>query len=411
MIKQRKLNKVGGTLMNFSKRITTMQQSPIRKLFRYAANAKKQGKKVYHLNIGQPDIETPANFMNAIMNFDRPVLEYSASQGVPKLIDGIAQYYRRYNMYFEEDEILITNGGSEAILFSLITIADSGDEIIIPEPFYSNYNTFASAVDVNIVPIVTTAENGFHLPPKEQIEKAITDRTRGILLTHPGNPTGVVYTKDEIQCIAEIAQEHDLFILSDEVYREFVYDGLEYISFGNIPEIQDRVILIDSISKRFSACGARIGAILCKNKKLIEEILKLCQGRLCSATLEQIGAAEIYHNLPEDYFKKVREEYQKRRDIVYEGLKSIPGVICQKPTGSFYVIAKLPVSSAEDFLIWLLRDFELDNETLMLAPAEGFYATEGLGKDEVRIAYILKEEDLRKSMKILKTALEMYPGK
>lgn len=396
--------------MNLSKRVKGMQQSPIRKLVPIAENAKKNGKKVYHLNIGQPDIETPSEFFNAVKNFDEKVLKYSFSQGIPELIDALIKYYKRYDMNFENDEILITNGGSEALLFSLIAVADHGDEVLIPEPFYTNYNGFSSAVGVNVVPMTTKATEGFHLPEKKSIEKLISPKTKAILLSNPGNPTGVVYTPDEIQMIADIAKEYNLFVIADEVYREFVYDDLEYTSFGNIDEISDRVIIVDSISKRYSACGARIGSIASKNKELIKQILKLCQGRLCVPTLEQIGAVELY-SVPQDYFNTVHDEYQKRRDIVYSALKEIPGVICEKPTGAFYVIAKLPVVDAEEFVIWLLKEFDIDNETVMLAPAEGFYATDGLGKDEVRLAYILNEDDLRKAMNILKVAIEKYPNK
>ncbi|SHJ55045.1 aspartate aminotransferase [Geosporobacter subterraneus DSM 17957] len=396
--------------MKFSTRIVNMQESPIRKLVPFAENAKKEGKKVYHLNIGQPDIETPENFMDAIRKYDDKVLKYTFSQGIPELIEAMIKYYKKYNMTFEKDEILIMNGGSEALLFSLIAIADDGDQVIVPEPFYTNYNGFGSAVGVSVVPITTEASKGFHLPPKDQIVKAITSKSRAILLSNPGNPTGVVYTKEEVQMLADIAREYNLYVIADEVYREFVYDHLDYTSFGNIAEIQDRVIIVDSVSKRFSACGARIGAVLSKNKDLMKQILKLCQSRLCCPMLEQIGAVELY-NVSDDYFNGVLVEYQKRRDIVFEGLQSIPGVICEKPTGAFYVIAKLPVVDAEEFVIWMLKDFSIDNETVMLAPAEGFYATPGLGKDEARIAYILNEGDLKKSMNILKQALEKYPHK
>ncbi|RKD27712.1 aspartate aminotransferase [Caminicella sporogenes DSM 14501] len=396
--------------MIFSKRITSMQQSPIRKLVPIAENAKKQGKKVYHLNIGQPDIETPTEFFEAVKSFDEKVLKYSFSQGMPELIEALIKYYKRYDMNFEHEEIVITNGGSEALLFSLIAVADHGDEVLIPEPFYTNYNGFSSAVGVNVKPITTKATEGFHLPKKEKIEELISPKTKAILLSNPGNPTGVVYTPEEIQMLASLAKEYNLFIIADEVYREFVYDNLTYTSFGNIKEIEDRVIIVDSISKRYSACGARIGSIASKNKDLIKQILKLCQGRLCVPTLEQIGAARLY-SVSEDYFENVLAEYQKRRDIVYNALKEMPNVICEKPTGAFYVVAKLPVVDAEDFVIWLLKDFDIDNETVMLAPAEGFYATPGLGKDEVRIAYILNEKDLKKAMNILKIALEKYPNK
>lgn len=387
-----------------------MQESPIRKLVPYAEKAKKNGKKVYHLNIGQPDIETPTNFMEAVKKFDEKVLKYTFSQGIPELIHAMIDYYKKYDMHFEEDEILITNGGSEALLFSLIAVADDGDEILVPEPFYTNYNGFSTAAGIKVIPVTTEASQGFHLPTKETIEKSISPKTKAILLSNPGNPTGVVYTKEEIQSIAEIAKKHNLFVIADEVYREFVYDNLQYTSFGNIKEIEDRVILVDSVSKRFSACGARIGAILSKNKNLMKQILKLCQGRLCCPTLEQIGAVELY-NVSDDYYNAVLKEYEKRRNIVYESLQDIPGVICEKPTGAFYVVVKLPVVDAEDFVIWLLKDFDVDNETVMMAPAEGFYATPGLGKDEVRIAYILNETDLRKAMHLLKIALEKYPNK
>lgn len=396
--------------MQFSKRITNMQESPIRKLVPIAEAAKRKGKKVYHLNIGQPDIETPQSFFNAVKNFDEKVLAYTFSQGIPQLINSFIKYYKNYNINLEEDEILITNGGSEALLFSLIAVCDYGDEVLIPEPFYTNYNGFSNAAGIKVVPITTRAEDGFHLPDKSQIEKLITSKTKAILLSNPGNPTGTIYTKDEMFMIRDLAKENDLYIIADEVYREFVYDGFEYMSFAHLTDISDRVIITDSISKRYSACGARIGSIASKNKELIKQILKLCQSRLCVATIEQIGAAELI-NVPDEYFKDVVEEYKKRRDIVYNALKNIDGVICEKPHGAFYVIAKLPVENAEDFVTWLLRDFDVDNETVMLAPAEGFYATEGLGRDEVRISYVLNEDALSKAMNIIKEGLKVYPHK
>lgn len=396
--------------MILSKRITAMQESPIRKLVPFAQAAKAQGKKVYHLNIGQPDIETPDSFMEAIRDFDEKVLSYALSQGSPELIDQIRGYYAKHGMNFESDEVLITNGGSEAILFAIIAIADPGDEILVPEPFYTNYNGFSSAVNVNVSPITCKAEDGFHLPSKKAIEEVINTKTKAILLSNPGNPTGVVYTKEEIQMLAELAKEYNLFIIADEVYREFVYDGLEFTSFGEIKEIEDRVIIVDSISKRYSACGARIGSIASKNKELMKQILKLCQGRLCVPTLEQVGAVELYKT-PDTYFDAVNKEYDKRRKIVYEALQTMPGVLCKRPTGAFYVVAKLPVDDAEKFVVWLLSEFDVDGETVMMAPAEGFYATPGLGKDEARIAYILNEDDLTKAMEILKIALEKYPNR
>ncbi len=397
--------------MLFSKRILSMQESPIIKLVPYTETTKKQNKKVYHLNIGQPDIETPKSFMDSIRAFDEKILAYSSSRGSAELIDAIRLYYNKHNIYFESDEILITNGGSEAISFSIIATTDPGDEILIPEPFYTNYNGFCSAANVDIVPITCTAEEGFHLPSEEAIEEIITDKTKVILLSNPGNPTGTVYTKDEIYMLARLAKKYNLFVIADEVYREFVYDGQEFTSFGSIKEIKDRVIIVDSISKRYSACGARIGSIASKNKDLINQILKLCQGRLCVPTLEQIGAIELYKTTTNTYFDAVNKEYDKRRKIVYQALQTMPGVLCKIPAGAFYVVAKLPVDDAEKFVIWLLNEFDLDGETVMLSPAEDFYATPGLGKNEVRIAYILNEDDLIKSMEILKNALEEYPNK
>lgn len=394
-------------MIKFSERIQKMQASPIRKLAPMAAAAKKKGKKVYHLNIGQPDIETPDVFFEAIRKFKPEVLSYLDSQGLPDTINSFRRYYKSWNIDFDENEMIITNGGSEAILFSMLAVTDEGDNILVPEPFYTNYNAFASIAGINVVSFLTKAEEGFHLPSKEVIEKSINSKTKAILLSNPGNPTGVVYTKEEMNTIAEIALEHDLFIIADEVYREFVYDGLEYTSFMHMPEIQDRIILVDSISKRYSACGARIGLIASKNKDLYPLLLKLAQSRLCADTINQIGAAALI-NTPKEYIEKVNKEYQYRRDVVFNALKAIPGVICEKPTGAFYVVAKLPVANAEDFVKFLLNDFDVDNETVMLAPAEGFYATPGLGRDEVRISYCLKAEDLKKAMNILAKGLEAY---
>ncbi len=396
--------------MKFSTRITDMHESPIRKLAPYAQTAKIKGKHVYHLNIGQPDIETPSSFMESIRNFEQKVLAYSPSQGIPELISSVIQYYKKYDIFYEEDEILITNGGSEALLFSIIATADAGDEILIPEPFYANYHGFCSMVNVSISPITCKAEDGFHLPNKKAIEELIKPRTKAILLSHPGNPTGVVYTKEEINMLAELAREYNLFIISDEVYREFVYDGLEYNSFADIDDIKDRTLIIDSVSKKYSGCGARIGSIATKNKKIIKQILKLCQGRLCVPILEQIGSVELYKT-PAEYFDTTNQEYRKRRDIVYNALKNMPGVVCEKPTGAFYVVAKLPIDDAEKFAIWMLKDFEVENSTVMIAPAKSFYATPGLGKDEARIAYVLNENDLISAMKILEKALTEYPNK
>lgn len=393
--------------MRYSERIATMQSSPIRKLAPIASSAKAKGIKIYHLNIGQPDIKTPKVFFEAVKNFNNEVLEYAVSPGLPELISSLQQYYTTYNMDFESDEILVTNGGSEALLFALMATCDPKDNILVPEPFYSNYNGFSQSINVNITPITTKAEEGFHLPSKEKIQSLITSKTRAILISNPGNPTGTVYTKKELYMISEIAKENDLWIISDEVYREFVYDGLEYTSFGNIKEVKDRVIIIDSVSKRYSACGARIGSIASKDKTLIAEILKLCQGRLCVSTLDQVGSVELY-NTPSSYFTEVNNEYKNRRDVLYNELIKVKGVICKKPAGAFYIVAKLPIENAEDFVIWMLTDFNKDGETVMACPAEDFYATPGLGRDEIRLAYVLKEDDLHKAAIILKEGLEKY---
>jgi len=396
--------------MQLSSRITSMQESPIRKLVPYATQAKAKGKNVFHLNIGQPDIETPKSFMESIRNFDQKVIAYSFSEGMPELIEAMIEYYKKYDMHYEKDEIIITNGGSEALLFSVIATMDQGDEVLVPEPFYTNYNGFTSAVDVKVAPITTSAEDGFHLPNRESIEELIKPKTKAIMLSNPGNPTGVVYTKAEIEMLAGLAKEYNLFIIADEVYREFVYDGLEFTSFGNMKDIEDRVIIVDSVSKRYSACGARIGSVASKNKELIAQILKLAQGRLCVPTLEQVGATALYQT-DQSYFKSVNEEYDRRRNITVDALNDMPGVFCKKPTGAFYVNATLPVDDAEKFVTWLLKDFDLEGDTVMMAPAEGFYSTPGLGKDEARIAYVLKEDNLKRAMEVLRAGLQKYPGK
>ncbi len=395
--------------MKLSNRVLGMQESPIRKLAPYAIDAANNGKKIYHLNIGQPDIETPKVFMDAIKNFDSKVIAYQHSQGMDVLLNSIVKYYKRFNIEYEKNDVLITTGGSEALLFAIIATCDPGDEIIVPEPFYTNYNGFGSSVNVNVKAITTKAEDGFHLPSKSEIVAKITSKTKALIFSNPGNPTGVVYTKEELDMLVEIAKEHNLFIISDEVYREFTYDGEVCTSLGTYEDASDRIILVDSISKRFSACGSRIGCVSSKNKELMKGILKLAQGRLCVSTLEQVGAAALY-NLDENYIKEVHAEYNKRRDIVYNKLANMDGVICKKPHGSFYVIAKLPIEDAEDFIIWLLKDFDVDGETVMLAPAEGFYATKGLGRNEARIAYMLNSDELERAMEILEAGLKKYQG-
>lgn len=396
--------------MEMSRRALGMQASPIRRLVPYANEARKAGKKVYPLNIGQPDIQTPKGFFEAIRNVDLEVLAYADSAGDPKLIEAIQDYYKTYDMDFATDEIIITNGGSEALLFAIIALCDPGDNIIVAEPFYTNYNGFSSAVNVEVKGITTKAENGFHLPSKEEIEKVIDDKSRAFILNNPGNPTGVVYTPEEVQMIVDIAKEKDLFIVADEVYREFVYDDSEYKSFGNYPDAADRVVIVDSVSKRYSACGARIGSLASKNKDFMASIMKLCQGRLCVPTMEMIGATELYRT-PTSYFKEVNDEYRKRRDTVYNALKKMDGVVCEEPKGAFYVAVKFPVDDAEKFIIWMLTEFDYKGETVMMAPLEGFYATEGLGKDEARIAYILEVPELEKAMKVLEEGLKAYPGR
>lgn len=393
--------------MKCSQRLSSMQSSPIRKLAPFEESAKKQGTKVYYLNIGQPDIKTPEDFFKKIKNFDNEVLEYCPSNGIPDLIEAIQKYYLNYNIEFDKDELLITNGGSEGLLFSIMSVCDAGDNILAPEPFYTNYAGFSQSVNVNINPITTKAEEGFHLPSKEYIVSKINKKTKAILLSNPSNPTGTIYTNAEINMLSEIALENNLWIISDEVYREFVYDNLKYTSFGNIKEVQDRVIIIDSISKRYSACGARVGSIASKNKGLIAQILKLCQGRLCVSTLDQIGAAKLYET-PISYFEEIKEEYNKRRNVLYNELMKVKGVICEKPSGAFYILAKLPIENAEDFAIWMLKDFSINNETVMICPAQGFYASQSLGQDEIRLAYVLNEKDLTKAAKLLKQGLEQY---
>lgn len=392
--------------MNISNRIKSVPPSTIMELLTFAAKAKKNGKKVYHLNIGQPDIKTPDGFFKAIKEFNDDVLEYALSEGLPELIEAIKNYYKSYNINFENDEILITNGGSEALLFTMLSICDEGDNILVPEPFYSNYYNFAKSVGVNINPITTLAENGFHLPNKNEITSKINDKTKAILFSNPGNPTGVVYTKEEIEIISDIAIENNLWIIADEVYREFVYEG-EYTSLGNIDRVKDRVIIVDSVSKRYSACGARIGSVSSKNKDYIASMLKLCQARLSVPTLEQVGAIELY-NTDNSYLKEVNEEYRARRDVLYNELMKVPGIICKKPTGAFYIVAKLPVENADHFTKWLLSDFNIDGETVMPCPAEGFYMTPGLGVDEIRLAYILDSKDLSKAAYLLREGLEAY---
>jgi aspartate aminotransferase len=393
-----------------SKRGTAMPSSPIRRLVPFADQAKEKGKHVYHLNIGQPDIKTPDSFRNAVKNFNLPVLEYGPSAGLTSLRRKLAGYYARFDIYVNFNEILVTTGGSEAIIFALMAICDQGDEVIIPEPFYTNYNGFAVEAGVKIVPIPSYIKDDFQLPPIETIADKITDKTRAVMICNPNNPTGYVYSKEELELLREMVLKNDLFLLSDEVYREFVYDGGGHFSVMNLKGIEDRTIMLDSVSKRYSACGARIGMIVCRNAQIIETCLNFGMARLCPPTIEQVGT-EAGLDTPQDYFDEVIAEYTERRNVMVNALRKMHGVIAPNPKGAFYLVVKLPVDDADKFATWLLTDFDVNNETVMVAPANGFYSTPGSGNNEVRIAYVLNVEDIKKSMKILAEALKVYPGR
>ncbi len=393
--------------MKLSIRANTVQASPIRKLMPYANAARKRGIKIYHLNIGQPDIETPRKMIDIYRNYSDKVLAYGPSQGLESYREKLVEYYSRHKIDISTDDIIVTTAGSEAIVFALLVTCNEGDEIIIPEPFYTNYNGFATQTGVSIKPLTTFAEDGFQLPDDDKIEKLISPRTKAILLCNPGNPTGAVYSRADLQRVADLAQKHDLFVITDEVYREFVYDGSIHTSILSFPEIADRAVMVDSISKRYSACGARIGCLVSKNKDLIAASLKFAQARLCPPTLEQLAATAAIE-LQDKYFDNVIGEYDKRRRIVFRELQKIDGVICVMPKGAFYIVAKLPIDDAEDFARWMLEEFEHNRETVMFAPAQGFYATPQMGKNEIRIAYILNEQDLQKAMQILREGLRKY---
>ena len=396
--------------MKLSNKVEAMQFSPIRKFNPIAQKAKDSGKKVYHLNIGQPDVETPDVFMNAIRNYDNKVIAYAESGGITDLQDAVIDYFKGYGVDYKRNDMIVTTGGSEALTMTFLSLLNEGDEVLIPEPFYTNYHTFATSAGGKVVPITTKAEDGYHYAKKELIEAGISDRTKAIVCISPGNPTGTVLTLDEMRLIGEIAKEHDLWIIADEVYREFAYDDREITSFSMLPEYADRVIVIDSVSKRFSACGARIGLLISKNEEFMAQAMKIAQGRLCVSTVDQVGAAALFR-LPKSYYDEVKAEYCGRRDVVYEELMKIPGVVCQKPGGAFYMTAKLPVDNIEDFLMFLLTEFDDNGETVMFAPAEGFYATEGLGKDEMRIAYVLKKEDMKRGVELIRLGIEAYNNK
>jgi len=393
--------------MRVSHRAVIMPESPIRKLAPYALEAEKRGVQIYHLNIGQPDIHTPQAIFDAIRNFSSDVLPYGPSQGLLELRKVISEYFSRYEISVIPDDVFITTGGSEAIVFSFMVACDVGDEILVPEPFYTNYNGFAEMAGVSIVPLSTTVLNGFRYPTRDEIESKITKRSKAILVCSPNNPTGTVYTREEMEMIASIARKFNLFILSDEVYREFTFDGRIHTSVLHLEQAQDRAVVMDSISKRFSACGARIGFLVSKNKGFIKSVLKFGQARLCPPTIEQYGAIAGFETIGQ-FAKDMKDEYERRRDVVFEELNKIEGVYAQKPEGAFYTVAKLPVDNTDDFARWMLTDFDVDKKTTMLAPASGFYATKGKGKDEVRIAFVLKEEDLRDAIRILRMGIEQY---
>ncbi|MCP9201403.1 pyridoxal phosphate-dependent aminotransferase [Gramella sp. GC03-9] len=384
-----------------------MPESPIRKLVPFAEAATRKGRKIYQLNIGQPDIKTPEVALDAVRNHDIEVLSYSHSAGFESYREKLAGYYQRSNLPVEKDDIIITTGGSEALLFAMGSITDPGDEVIIPEPFYANYNGFATASGVTIKPIQASIENNFALPPIAEFEKLITDKTKAILLCNPGNPTGYLYTKEEVKQLADLALKHDLFVLSDEVYREFAYDGAQHHSIMSLPELANNAIMVDSVSKRYSMCGARVGCLVSKNKEVIATAMKFAQARLSPPTFAQI-ASEAALDTPQSYFDDVIEQYTFRRNLLVEGLEKIEGVKVAKPKGAFYCIAELPVENADDFAKWLLESFEDGNETIMVAPAAGFYSTPNTGLNQVRIAYVLKKEDLERSIEILEKALKQY---
>lgn len=395
---------------SISEKGKAMPESPIRKLVPYSEEAKRKGRKVYHLNIGQPDIPTPEVALNALRNINLKVIEYSHSAGNESYRRKLAVYYKKKGINIDYSEILITTGGSEAILFALMSCVNMGEEVVTPEPFYANYNGFATTAGIKIVPVTSYIKEDFALPPIRDIEKKITSKTKGIIICNPNNPTGYLYSKEELLHLKEIVKKYDLFLFSDEAYREFCYDGAEHFSAMNLEDIENNVIMLDSVSKRYSECGVRIGALITKNKDIISTALKFAQARLSPPGLGQIvGEASI--DTPDDYFKEVNREYTARRNYMVEALNKIPGVYCPKPKGAFYTVVKLPVDDADRFARWLLEEFEYKNQTVMIAPASGFYSTPGSGKNEVRIAYVLKIEDLKNAIKTLDEALKVYPGR
>lgn len=399
------------TKIDISDRARRMPASPIRKLASLAEAAKSRGTKVYHLNIGQPDIETPACMRDRLKQLDDRVLEYSPSTGTPAFLASLQRYYeRRLGVSLHTGEILATTGGSEAILFAFMACANEGDDVLVVEPFYANYRTFATMAGLNVVPVTSRGRDGFHLPERQVWERTLTPRTRMVILCNPSNPTGVVYSREELEMVASFCRDNGLFLISDEVYREFVYDGRRAVSALELDGCEEFVVVVDSLSKRYSACGIRLGALVTRNGELYDACLRMAQGRLSPPGLAQFIAVGA-ESLGDDYTRGVVDEYQRRRDVLYEGLTSIPGVFLQKPEGAFYCIVRLPVDNAEDFAVWLLTDYARDGATVMVAPGNGFYASPELGKSEVRIAYVLNETDLRIAVELLRDALSVYCGR
>jgi len=394
-----------------SKRAKIIQASPIRKLNPLADAAKKRGIEVFHLNIGQPDIPTPPDYWEAMKSRIPEVLAYGPSQGIPELRAAISAYYKRLGLDILPSQVMITTGGSEAVIFAMMVTCDDGDDILCFEPFYTNYNGFATMAGVNLVPIISRVEDGFHLPPDELILSALTPRTKAILICNPNNPTGTVLREDEVRRLAGICESRGLFLLADEVYRDFTFDGRTHFSVLELPSIADRAIVMDSISKRFSSCGARLGNVIARNEEVMEGLNRFGQARLCPPTLAQYGAAYMYEHLSAEYFKLVSDTYESRRNVLVEQLEGTPGVFFLKPEGAFYATMRIPVDDGDSFASWMLRDFSTGGRTTMVAPAAGFYATEGLGRDEIRIAYVLKEERMMTALSVLREGLAKYPGR
>jgi len=393
--------------MKISERAKICALSPMRKFHPYAVDAKARGRNIYHLNIGQPDIATPPAFFDAVRAFSQPVLEYASAPGRPEFVKAVQDYYEEIGVQYASGDILVTAGGSEALNIAMMCILDPGCEVLVAEPFYPNYNTFIRAAGGSIRAIPTSPEDGYRFATREKIEPLINEKTRAIMVTNPSNPTGVVLSREELRIIADVAKEHDLYIIGDEVYREFIYSGEELMSFGQFDDIDENVILIDSVSKRFSACGARVGCLISKNKEFMAQALKFCQARLCVATLDQVASATLY-SVDKNYFEEVREEYKRRRDTVLRKLSEIPDVVFSQPNGAFYIMAALPVDDAEEFQKWLLTDFEDHGDTVMFSPAQSFYQTPGKGINEIRIAYVLKQEALERAMDLLALGIQAY---